>query len=1034
MTQPVKHAHFLHWALALAVAPQPLAARPPATGGVTCSAPYSAKESLFIRQHRLLHEQSSIGKGGQNGLPKKSLAQRLGQEPGLGRNAGIPPANARDFGEIAVIEVTPAILAAPNLMDLAGRTVKIVPGPRGFLVEAAPRGSPITPLGQALSLEDDDAVSVELPFAFPFYGSSHRRAFVHSDGFITFETPEPSSTRRSISRAIEGPPMIAPLFQDLVPATGRVTVELRSDRAIVTWFEVATFCDHCVGAPASARATLHDDGLIEFQYGDGQLGEAVIGIFPGDSSTPLEPVDWSNPRPGLLGSGHALAEVFTSNYRIDDVAALKEFFRTHEDAYDSVIVFNDLDIPVEFGAQAYSVPVRNNVRGIGLETTDIGEQVGSANRLSTYINMGSVREYPAEPRRLLREGEAYTTPLNVLAHEIGHRYLAFTWFVDPETGTTSPSLLGRGLAHWSFFFNSDGSLLEGNKIVDRGQHAEPRFTTIETSLGFTKLDQYLMGLLKPSEVPASFLVVPDSDTDSRWRATRTTTGIDLHGVRKNVRIDDIIAAEGERRPDTEVSQRHFRYAFLLLVEDLDDVDPRMIAQLERLRSEWLLFFETEFGSRASAAASLVKMLHLSTWPAGGVIVGADGQARVTISEPRETDVVVDLRLSEAIAEVPTTVTIPAGQRYAAIVVRGLDQGAATLLAEAREPGFDRAETRLAVRVGHDGLAIEWIGPALLPGQRAPEIVKFRVRDENLVPFSALDLEFVTADDKVVATATSDIHGEAAVNWPLESTAGEQVVTVRLKEAPHVTSQRPLPTEQPPPPMAEPQRPVIEANGVVNAASLAVPSTGKGIAPGALALVRGSALTIDELGVSVNPVISPDSPALPFELEGTRVDVMGIPAPVASVQPQEVTFQIPFEIEGPAISVVVTTPVGSSESVSVPVSAVQPGIFPAGVSGEEGAVPRAGGSLVVRCTGLGATNPAGRTGFVGSDRDTQNVKAEMQAWIDGEEVRVTSSVLSPFQVGVYLVTLDLPSQLVAGTHEVKIAADDHESNAVEFLSE
>ena len=57
----------------------------------------------------------------------------------------------------------------------------------------------------------------------------------------------------------------------------------------------------------------------------------------------------------------------------------------------------------------------------------------------------------------------------------------------------------------------------------------------------------------------------------------------------------------------------------------------------------------------------MRMLHLSTWPAGGLLVGCSGSAQVMISESRDTDLVVNLRLDGAIAEVPSTVTIPAGE-------------------------------------------------------------------------------------------------------------------------------------------------------------------------------------------------------------------------------------------------------------------------------------------------------------------------------------------------------------------------------------
>jgi len=55
----------------------------------------------------------------------------------------------------------------------------------------------------------------------------------------------------------------------------------------------------------------------------------------------------------------------------------------------------------------------------------------------------------------------------VIGQEAGHRWLAFLEFSDVNR-QPSDALLGRDLAHWSFFFNSDASVMEGNRIQDLG--------------------------------------------------------------------------------------------------------------------------------------------------------------------------------------------------------------------------------------------------------------------------------------------------------------------------------------------------------------------------------------------------------------------------------------------------------------------------------------------------------------------------------------------------------------------------------------
>ena len=58
-----------------------------------------------------------------------------------------------------------------------------------------------------------------------------------------------------------------------------------------------------------------------------------------------------------------------------------------------------------------------------------------------------------------------SSPLGILAHETGHRWLARLLFRNADRAV-SDQLLGRQRAHWSFFMDSDGSVMEGNEIED----------------------------------------------------------------------------------------------------------------------------------------------------------------------------------------------------------------------------------------------------------------------------------------------------------------------------------------------------------------------------------------------------------------------------------------------------------------------------------------------------------------------------------------------------------------------------------------
>ena len=97
-------------------------------------------------------------------------------------------------------------------------------------------------------------------------------------------------------------------------------------------------------------------------------------------------------------------------------------------------------------------------------------------------------------------GEA--TTMSVLGHETGHRWLAYLEFSD-HNRERSEALLGRQRAHWSFFVDSDASVMEGNDIEDLGGG---QFRTVAAEERYSALDQYAMGLRHDYEVPPFFYV------------------------------------------------------------------------------------------------------------------------------------------------------------------------------------------------------------------------------------------------------------------------------------------------------------------------------------------------------------------------------------------------------------------------------------------------------------------------------------------------------------------------------------------------
>lgn len=968
--------------------------------------------------------------------------QRLLREPGL---ALIPPPSESvsvQSGEIALIEATSDILAPPNEVDLARRRITIATDPTGFRVSTTSNdaGFQVDAPGIPIELEDDDYQVVELPFPFPYFGRAFTRGFVHSDGNFTFLFPEPSSFERNYSRAAGGPPRIAPLFRDLDPSkAGEIRVLAQSTRAVVTWLEVPVFQDEGIGARQTIQLVLEADGTIEFAYGQLDLPAGVVGIFPGVASRTAVAMDWTAPPSGPIAGAPILAEVFSDEEKLDEFGVVHSFFRSHEDAYDSLIVFNSIDLSASRFSLAHAYPIRNDITGIGENIGDWGRFYGSERRLSAFVNMGSVSDYPSHPTAPIT-GLPHSSLLTILAHEVGHRFLAYPRWVDPDTGEKSTELLGRQFAHWSFFLNSEASVLEGNWIEDHGENASPRFETIQATDYYSHLDQYLMGLMDASEVQPTFLVKQPSASRSLGNAARSPeVGVKFDGIRVEVRVEDIIAAEGPRRPDASVSQRHFRHAFALVVRDAEAPDPTALEKMEALRTVWRSYFAAQLGTRASLDTELAKMLHLSTWPGAGVVVGHPGTGRVTIAEPRNTGLSVSLDLSDAIASLPASVTIPAGETFVEFEIRGTGSGPTTLTARADEAGFARNETRLYVAGRSDDLNLEPLSPFELrgvAGDKVPWPIFYRVRDENRLPYSGIELEFVQGNPNAdeVANAVTDHRGIVAIDWPLAPQTGTQILRARLKEVPDEFEL----TEA----QVASQLPAFVVGDTVNAASGERPAAGSGFAPGSLVTIHGAGLAVNSIHADTLLVFG--NPRLPSRLDGTSVHVGGVPVPLVEVTPTEITFQIPFEIEGTETDLRVSTLHGRSYPADLPLSPQQPGIFPDRVAGlparslltslVKGEAPRAGSLLEVFGTGLGAVTPPGRTGRGGLSAPSQSVNGETTAFVDGEAVTVKSSTLTPFEAGVYRVIIELPDDLQPGTHELRIAVSGIESNAVEFVSQ
>jgi hypothetical protein len=309
---------------------------------------------------------------------------------------------------------------------------------------------------------------------------------------------------------------------------------------------------------------------------------------------------------------------------IDDFAALRAFYRTHGDDYDSVIFF--MQEEMDFGQGfAHGGPIKNDIRGIGDlfgqgdKFVDFSPFAGSRGRLQGNAAMNCICFVGDDPF-------AFFLPdyniMDVMGQEWGHRRLASPLVIDPD-GELSNGMLGRNLAHWNFFSNTGGSPVEGSNLDEVSPNL---FESAPTQRPFSDLDLYILGFLSPENVQPFFYV--DQIDDDHNVASSPEVGPFFQGRRRDVTIDDVIAALGERVPapnagPNPVQERH---AFVYIVAQDDVPDPVKIAQVDNFRLAWQSHFSTITRGLAVADTSLIPV-DAATLPPVGVFFIRDFAAQ-----------------------------------------------------------------------------------------------------------------------------------------------------------------------------------------------------------------------------------------------------------------------------------------------------------------------------------------------------------------------------------------------------------------------
>jgi uncharacterized protein (TIGR03437 family) len=230
-------------------------------------------------------------------------------------------------------------------------------------------------------------------------------------------------------------------------------------------------------------------------------------------------------------------------------------------------------------------------------------------------------------------------------------------------------------------------------------------------------------------------------------------------------------------------------------------------------------------------------------------------------------------------------------------------------------------------------------------------------------------------------------------------------------------------------------PTLAANGTVNAASYTPATSANGaIAPGSIVAIFGTNLASTAAAAASLP--------LPTTLATTTVTMNGVAVPLFYIAGGQVNAQAPFNLPSGSVSIQAT--VGSQTTLvqTAQVVSALPGVFTTNSAGTGAgiflhasylpvtaaspAVP--GETILIYCTGLGATNPAVATGSASPSNPAATSIVAPTVTIGGQSAVVSFAGLAPTFVGLNQINVQVPMSLLAGTQQVIVQMNGVSGNA------
>jgi hypothetical protein len=297
------------------------------------------------------------------------------------------------------------------------------------------------------------------------------------------------------------------------------------------------------------------------------------------------------------------------------------------DKFDFLAYYSDFRIDNQEAGTPSDGPKGGNVLGTGELQHDLGAYC-TQGRFQweyvqpVYVGSNQMQERPPEDAPVggdhditfyshqlaesSPEGKirSYNYAMSQIGHEMGHRWAAFVSAkVSGETIPLGPVHWAQGLqAQVAFPYQrpTEASAMGGGVWQDNfdGTYTQLDDNYYVPATGYSYLDLYLMGLISAAEVPDFFMlknlvaVGKDANGHPIFKADRT-----------KVTIQDVIAVEGPRLPDVDHSQREFNTGIVVLVEHGQSPSHELIERANGIRNQWIDYWETTTGRRASMTAN-----------------------------------------------------------------------------------------------------------------------------------------------------------------------------------------------------------------------------------------------------------------------------------------------------------------------------------------------------------------------------------------------------------------------------------------------